>query len=221
MMNLPFPTAEFFEVFAAYNQAVFPVQFILIGLSLVGLYLLIRRKKEAGKYVNGFLALLWLWMAIVYHLVFFSSINPAAILFGVLFIVQGGIFLLYGFYRNRISYCIENNVYGVAGMSMIVYSILLYPLLGWWNGHIYPASPTFGLPCPTTIFTFGILLFSISRLPWFILIIPVIWSIVGFSAALNFGMMEDGGLLIAGILTCVLLWTKNRIKEKHHLSYEN
>ena len=160
-------------------------------------------------------------MAIVYHLVFFSSINPAAILFGVLFIVQGGIFLLYGFYRNRISYRIENNVYGVAGMSMIVYSILLYPLLGWWNGHIYPASPTFGLPCPTTIFTFGILLFSISRLPWFILIIPVIWSIVGFSAALNFGMMEDGGLLIAGILTCVLLWTKNRIREKHHLSYEN
>lgn len=221
MMNLPFTTAEFFEVFAAYNQAVFPVQFILIGLSLVGLYLLIRRKKEAGKYVNGFLALLWLWMAIVYHLVFFSSINPAAILFGVLFIVQGGIFLLYGFYRNRISYRIENNVYGVAGMSMIVYSILLYPLLGWWNGHIYPASPTFGLPCPTTIFTFGILLFSISRLPWFILIIPVIWSIVGFSAALNFGMMEDGGLLIAGILTCVLLWTKNRIREKHHLSYEN
>ena len=221
MMNLPFTTAEFFEVFAAYNQAVFPVQFILIGLSLVGLYLLIRRKKEAGKYVNGFLALLWLWMAIVYHLVFFSSINPAAILFGVLFIVQGGIFLLYGFFRNRISYRIENNVYGVAGMSMIVYSILLYPLLGWWNGHIYPASPTFGLPCPTTIFTFGILLFSISRLPWFILIIPVIWSIVGFSAALNFGMMEDGGLLIAGILTCVLLWTKNRIREKHHLSYEN
>ena len=221
MMNLPFTTAEFFEVFAAYNQAVFPVQFILIGLSLVGLYLLIRRKKEAGKYVNGFLALLWLWMAIVYHLVFFSSINPAAILFGVLFIVQGGIFLLYGFYRNRISYRIEHNVYGVAGMSMIVYSILLYPLLGWWNGHIYPASPTFGLPCPTTIFTFGILLFSISRLPWFILIIPVIWSIVGFSAALNFGMMEDGGLLIAGILTCVLLWTKNRIREKHHLSYEN
>ena len=221
MMNLPFTTAEFFEVFAAYNQAVFPVQFILIGLSLVGLYLLIRRKKEAGKYVNGFLALLWLWMAIVYHLVFFSSINPAAILFGVLFIVQGGIFLLYGFFRNRISYRIENNVYGVAGMSMIVYSILLYPLLGWWNGHIYPASPTFGLPCPTTIFTFGILLFSISRLPWFILIIPVIWSIVGFSAALNFGMMEDGGLLIAGILTYVLLWTKNRIREKHHLSYEN
>ncbi|WP_414541485.1 DUF6064 family protein [Nostoc sp. CCY0012] len=29
----------------------------------------------------------------------------------------------------------------------------MYPLIGYALGRIFPTSPTFGVPCPTTIFT--------------------------------------------------------------------
>jgi len=80
-----------------------------------------------------------------------------------------------------------------------------YPLLGYFLGHIYPASPCFGVaPCPTTIFTFGLLLLTVKRVPKYLLIIPLIWSFIGFTAALKLGIKEDIGLLIAGVATLIL-----------------
>ena len=55
------------------------------------------------------------------------------------------------------------------------------------------------------IFTFGILLYSVHRIPWYIIIIPLLWSIVGFSAAMNLGIQEDYGLVIAGLLSAAIL----------------
>lgn len=48
------------------------------------------------------------------------------------------------------------------------------PSLGVAIGHTYPAQPTFGLPCPTTIFTFGLLLWVRPPVPWSLLVIPVL-----------------------------------------------
>ena len=72
-------------------------------------------------------------------------------------------------------------------------------------GHTYPENPTFGLPCPTTIFTFGILLWAKDKIPMYIIGIPLIWAVIGFTAALNLGIKEDTGLLVAAILSVVLL----------------
>lgn len=51
-------------------------------------------------------------------------------------------------------------------------------------GGTYPALPMFGItPCPGTLFTFGVLLLSSARVPWWALMIPTVWSLVGGSAA--------------------------------------
>ncbi|MCU0579417.1 MAG: DUF6064 family protein, partial [Desulfobacterota bacterium] len=69
---------------------------------------------------------------------------------------------------------------------------------------------TFGVPCPTTIFTFGILLFTSGRLPKTVLAIPFIWSIIGFTAALTLGILEDIGLLVAGLFgtAAIVIWDR-------------
>jgi len=85
-------------------------------------------------------------------------------------------------------------------------------VLGYNLGHVYPYSPTFGLPCPTTIFTFGILLFTNEKMPVHLLIIPLLWSVIGFTAAINLIIYEDTGLLIAGLTTFTLLLISNRKK---------
>ena len=92
----------------------------------------------------------------------------------------------------------------------MLYALIIYPILGYLFGHKYPYSPTFGLPCPTTIFTFGILLFVNKKIPVLVLIIPLLWSIIGFGAALNLSIYEDYGLLIAGILGFILLVVSNK-----------
>jgi hypothetical protein len=92
----------------------------------------------------------------------------------------------------------------------LAYGILFYPLAGLVLGHVYPAQPTFGLPCPTTIFTFGILLWNKNKIPLYILIIPSVWTIIGFFAALNFGIYEDIGLLLSGAAGLYLIFRRNR-----------
>jgi hypothetical protein len=66
-------------------------------------------------------------------------------------------------------------------------------------GRAFPQIPTFGLPCPTTIFTIGMLAFLSSPFPRYVFAIPIAWALVGTQAALLFGIYEDLGLLAAGL----------------------
>jgi len=165
---------------------------------------------KSDKIVALILSLFWLWMGIVYHLIFFTTINKAAYIFGAIFIIQGILFLFAGIFKNEFSFEFHPDKYGISGILLIVYALIIYPVLGYFLGHIYPSSPTFGLPCPTTIFTFGVLLLSDKKIPTYILAIPLIWSIIGFTAAFKFGVVEDTGLIIAALYTLAMLLIRNR-----------
>jgi hypothetical protein len=86
-----------------------------------------------------------------------------------------------------------------------------YPLVARSFGHIYPAAPTFGLPCPTTIATLGLLLWLVPPVPLPLVVVPLIWSAVGTSAAVRLGVREDFGLGLAGVLTLMVLLTTRRL----------
>jgi hypothetical protein len=59
------------------------------------------------------------------------------------------------------------------------------------------------------------LLFSIRRVHWYVILIPFLWSLVGFAAALELNMKEDYGLVIAGVVgTIILLFTKKNQPEE-------
>jgi Family of unknown function (DUF6064) len=57
--------------------------------------------------------------------------------------------------------------------------------------------PTFGLPCPTTIFTAGLLLLAAPHSRT-LAIVPIVWSVVGGSAAFLLGVSADYALPVAG-----------------------
>ena len=88
---------------------------------------------------------------------------------------------------------------------LIVFALIVYPLWSWYAGHGYPFMPTFGLPCPTTIFTIGILAFMIPGYPRSPLIVPVLWCLVGVQAAFLLGVVQDMGLIVAGAVGVMLL----------------
>jgi len=207
-MKLPFSVRDFLEVFKRYNEAYYPLQLLFVIAALFIFYLLYNKREKSKKYIFFILAAFWIWMGVAYHLAMFASINTAAYAFAVLFISQG-LLLLYFSFTRRSEFKITKDVYGIAGASLIGYALVLYPIIGYFIGHKYPYSPTFGLPCPTTIFTFGILLFSKKRLPIYVVIIPIIWSIIGSTAAVILKMYEDTGLIISGVGFTILNFMKN------------
>jgi len=204
-MRVPFSTSDFFDVFAAYNEAVFPVQVLLYLLAFAVLWAAIRRKKAFGRWIYGGLGLMWLWCGVAYHGMFFSEINRGAYLFGGLFVFQGLLFLFTGWRRPSVSMPRSKTQRWIA-WSLVAYALILYPLFGRLTGHHYPATPTFGLPCPLTIFTFGILLLSRDQPLRRLLIIPTIWAVIGTSAVVAFGVYQDIMLIISAALSWWLVW---------------
>ena len=89
------------------------------------------------------------------------------------------------------------------GVVLLAYALLVYPMLGQLGDHPYPDSPSFGLPCPTTIFTFGLLLLTTERVPRHLFAIPLLWAAIGSTAAVLFGVWEDVGLGVAAIAAAV------------------
>lgn len=208
-MNLPFTVEQFIETFASYNNAVWPIQIVLNLLALAAIVLAIKRFPFSNRMISGILSLLWLWTGVVYHISFFARINPVAYGFGALCVMQGALFAWLAV-RDQIEYHASMSWKGVIGGVLLLYGLVIYPIIGHMLGHVFPGNPTFGAPCPTTIFTFGILLWG-TGVPRYVSIIPALWSLIGFSAAISLGIREDIGLLVAGLVgTSILIVTGRR-----------
>lgn len=209
-MKTPFTLEQFLNVFKEYNNNIWPLQIILFLLGAIIIYLVIRRKSFSNKVISSVLAFFWLWMGIVYHLVYFSVINKAAFGFGLIFIVEGILLIYYGVIKSKLSFQFRTDVSGLIGAILLLYALIIYPILGFALGHVYPSAPTFGLPCPTTIFTLSLFLFTDKKIPLALIVIPVIWSVIGFMAALNFGILEDIGLIATGLIVSILFVIRYR-----------
>ena len=204
MGSVPFTAEQFFGVFAAYNEAVWPAQLVLIAAAVAVLALAWSRGAGRDRWVSGFLALLWAWTGIAYHLVHFTEINPAARAFGALFVLQAALFLWWGVGRGKLEYGRTRGVRATAAWAILLYAIVVYPLLGSLAGHAYMASPTFGAPCPVVIYTFGVLLLA-GTVPLWLLVVPVLWALLGSTAVLAFGVYQDLGLILSAVLALTLL----------------
>lgn len=214
-MDIPFTVEQFFGVFGTYNTAIWPAQVIAYLLGIVALAAALCKTKHSARIVSGVLALFWIWIGVFYHIAHFSVINSAALIFGFFYIVQGLLFLLIGVIQSKLSFLFSLKPLPIIGALFILYATVIYPLLGMSFGHSYPNSPMFGVaPCPTTIFTFGILLWATKPVPAYLLIIPLLWSIVGMSAAVNLRVPQDYGLVVAGVIGTILILIQNHEAKK-------
>ncbi len=208
---LPFTPEQFFAVFAAYNQAIWPAQIVAYGLGLIAVGAIFRPGPAAGRAATVVLAGMWLWTGIAYHGLFFAPINKAAFGFGALFVVQGVAIAIAGLARNGLRFGFGSSPAAWLGWIFILYAAVAYPLLGMATGHAYPAMPMFGVtPCPVTIFTFGMLLLTTKPFSRWLLVIPFLWSLIGGSAAILLGMPQDWVLLVSGIVAVPLILLRDR-----------
>ena len=210
-MRPPFTAERFFDVFRDYNVGVWPMQPVLLTVALVLVSLALASPRSSRVVVAG-LAALWAWMALAYHLAYFAGLTPAAYLFAGAFLAEAGLLAWHGVRTRRLHFALprESSATAVGGV-LVAFALIGYPALAHALGQRYPAVPTFGLPCPTVIFTFGLLTWCVRPVPRSVLWIPAAWALLGNSAALHLGAREDFALLPAAVLALgFLLWPRKQ-----------
>jgi hypothetical protein len=206
---VPFTADEFLDVFAAYNNALWPLALALWVLTAVVFGPLI-----AGRRVWMLLPVLvlaghWLWAGMLYHALFFTAVNPVAWLFAALFLLQAVLFIGAASF-GEMTAARARSWRHVVSSSLMLYG-LLYPAITWTDGFAYPRMPTFGVPCPTVILTVGFLV-AVSTSSIVLSIIPVAWSVLGVSAVRSFGVHADLALPAAGaVLVVDLIWRRSHV----------
>jgi len=211
-MFLPFSADQFFEGFRSYNESVWPAQFVMTALAIAAVSLLRVNRRSAARGIAAILGVLWLWAGVVYHGLHFSKINSAAVMFGAFSVIAGLAFLWCGTVKGVMLFGAKLSRRTFAGTFLIVYALLGYPALSLWAGHGYPAMPTFGTPCPTTLFTLGMLCFLARPYPRLPLVVPILWTIVGSQAAFFLGVVQDLALIPAGVLGVLLIFRAGKCK---------
>jgi hypothetical protein len=142
-------------------------------------------------------------------------VTQGGFVFGVIFIIQGLIFLYSSVARNDLAFQLNSGWKALAGLIIMLYALIGYPALEYAWGRGYPELLPFGLaPCPLTVFTLGLLLLSVNKIPFYLVIIPVLYSFGGI-IPVSLGIKEDIGLVISGLLVLILwlLQRKNRPSE--------
>lgn len=205
-MTPPFTIGEFLAVFEAYNAAIWPVQIAAYGIGAVAVAALLIRRGTSVRLAVAALAFLWAFTGIGYHLLFFSRINPIAPIFAALFALQAVLFMASALRPGNLRFELAADMPSVAGLTTIAYAVVVYPILGLWAGHGWDAGPMFGVaPCPTTIFTIGLLMMARGRWRLWLSIIPFLWSLISLAAALQLWIPEDLAMPVAGFVLAWLL----------------
>jgi hypothetical protein len=165
--------------------------------------LLVRPSRTSSRVIAAGLAASWVWTGIAYHAMHFSAINHAAYGFAALFVGQGVLLLYFGVATTQIRFDPRAGSAPLLGWALLAYAMVIYPLIGLASEHRRGELPVFGItPCPVTLFTFGFFLLATEPVPRWLLAIPMVWSLIGGSAAFLLGVPQDWALLFSGLACC-------------------
>jgi hypothetical protein len=209
-MNSQLTTEQILAAFESYNLDIWPMQAVAYLLGIVALFFAVKRTQGSGRITLAILSFFWLWTGIVFCMFYFGPVFTPGYGFGVLMVVQGVVFFA-GALRPKLSFHLGLNVYSFLGLLFMAYAMIGYPLVGHSVGHDYPRMLPFGLvPCPTTVFTFGLFMLSDKKVPTPLLVIPILFA-VGAVVPVSRGILEDVGLIIAGVVgTAMVLFRDSK-----------
>jgi len=210
-MDILLTLEQLLDTFERYNLDIWPMQIIAYILGIIAVFFAIKRPRYSDRVIMGVITFMWLWSGIGFYLLYAGPVYKPAYILGALTVVQAVLFLV-GVFKPVMSFGFRLNIFSVTGLLFITYAMIVYPVLGYFIGHVYPQSLPFGLvPCPVTIFTFGLLLMTDKKVPVLYLIIPLLWAIGGIMPV-SLGITEDIGLIISGVLGTAMIIYRDRKK---------
>jgi hypothetical protein len=205
---LTFSLEEFLVVLESYNLDIWPLQIVAYLLILLVLFISLKPTKYSVKIVSAILSFFWLCTGIVFCFIYWAPTHIFGYIFGICCTAQGLLFL-YSIIKSDIAIDPQDKSYKLIGILFVLYAMIGYQILGYYLDHIYPKFFAVGLvPCPTTIFTFGLFVIINTKIPIKYVAIPFMISLGGFLAVYN-GIYEDIGLIVLGIWGTILIIKRN------------
>src|SRR5215471_5624483 len=169
------PVAQFFGMFAQANTAVWPAHLVWYAAAIAAMLLAVRPVRGSSRLIAGFLAAYFVWLAIVFFRIYYTPLNDHSPAYAVMFGLGGALFLFAGVIRDELEFQAKWDAFGLIGGVFMLYA-LAYPVIDALTGHVFPAAPVFGVaPCPSAIFTVGLLLWTRPGMPLYVLVVPLIW----------------------------------------------
>jgi hypothetical protein len=208
-MDLTLTLTELTGAFAAYNKAVWPLQWVAYGLGVLALALLVWRPPWVGRGLCSLLALFWLSAGLGFTAGYFGPIYTPAYVFAVLLTAQG-LLLLMAAVGQPVRFRPQRDRRTAVGLFLMAYALAGFPLVGLAAGRVYPETIPFGItPCPVTVFTLGLYLMADGPLPRRLLVIPALW-VLGSVVPVSLGVWEDLGLGLLGATALLLLLLEHK-----------
>jgi hypothetical protein len=198
-------TTAFWNHVAAYNEATWPVQTVMI---IAAAYLTYRVFARPGAktdiWMKAFLAFAFTWNTIVFFMVFVRS--PISMFTGVpLFIIVSVLFIV-DIFVKKIHFKLPQSRW-MRGLTIAWVALAaLYPLLGWPLGHTWPKVLLPLFPCPLTVFAIALVAAAVPKTDKKVFIALLPWALMGLPKC--FGALdcyEDCVLFASGVYGLVVL----------------
>ncbi len=185
----------FWEAIARYNSATWWVQLVVIVAAVVLTLRLGKVPTPRMKLVMKlFLALVSLWIAVVYTLVFGHERSYASVS-AIFWVMIAGTWVI----DALINYTDFEPTHRSKALAAFLYILpLAYPVISIARGMEYPMVITPLMPCSVAAFMTAILLSFSKRANLFAVLFICHWSVIGLSKAVIFRVPED--FILAGAM---------------------
>ncbi len=195
----------YYRMFELYHQQIWPIHLVVLACVVAVVVLAHRGVEWCGRAIAGLLAVLWLWVAIAFHLQRYATINWAAKHFAAMFVIQALLLVWYGVVRGRLRFRLSREPAAYVAVGLLLVALVLEPIAGRIAGREWRQVEIFGVtPDPTAVATLALLALSVPRAPRALLVIPVAWCAIGGATLWALGSAEAWVVLLAGLSGLVL-----------------
>jgi hypothetical protein len=198
-------TLTFWNRVAAYNEAMWPVQAVLIIAAAYLTYRVFTRPSpKMDVWMKAFLAFAFAWDGVVFFLVFLR--NPVSLVTGLpLFIIVSALFIV-DIAGKKTHFRFPEDKWMRGFTVTWILLALLYPLIGWPLGHVYPRVLLPLFPCPLTVFAVALVTAAAPKVDKKVWVALLPWALMGLPKC--FGALdcyEDSILFADGVYGLIVL----------------
>jgi len=211
---LAFDSEVYGTLLAQYGAAIWPWQLAALLVALTLLVLIRRPVAGLGRVIAGFLAVVWAWSGLRFHIDAFAAINFVAPVVGAALVLQALLLAVSGGASGTVNPRFTGTPTAWVGLGLAVVGLIGYPILGLpaWEALTgvppYMAAPGLGTTgIAAALVTLGLLVMNEGRTPWHLAAIPLLWLVTAGMAAWHLGMVDSPILLAcAGLAFFAILW---------------
>jgi hypothetical protein len=201
--------SEFLALFEQCNRALWPLQVVGYLAMLIVLACMITSWRHAQRAIFGILGPFWIFVGVVFQYAYLRPLYRPGRVFAVLWVTEGVLLIfsasrLSGPFGRHTGWC------AILGWLAISYSLIGYPVLGFLlRGSALRVAWPGVFPCPTALFTLAVLVMAQRPAPKWLMAVPAFWA-VGGVVPFSWGILEDLGLVVLGILIIATIVHRDR-----------